>query len=263
MSEEVKKQWDSSASDFQKVFEMGLGEYNLSLLEYWKEKGLLRPGMKVLDIGCGVGRYGVCFASMGCDVTLTDISPEMLKFAAENMSSFTTPWRVFQCDFSEMSGDEEVFRGGFDLTISTMSPAIKGEEEIKKMTKITRGNCFLAAFFRWEQPYRSAMLLGTGIADEKGLTDYTERGGRQMIETVEGLGYCPRVDYAPYCWADERTPEEMADYMVRHFYFSDEDKDEKYAKMLEYSRAHANEDGKVLDEVRTTVAWISWKGRAE
>ena len=260
MSSEVKRQWDSSAEDFQKVYEMGLGEYNLSLLEYWKEKGMLLPGMKVLDIGCGVGRYGTCFAALGCDVTLMDISSEMLKYAAENMSAYTVPWRVFEGDFSAMTGDEDIFSGGFDLTISTMSPAIRSAEDVERMTKITRGWCFLSNFCTWEQPFRSRMLLETGIETGESLSDYTERGGKQMIETVRSLGYEPVVDYVPYCWADERTPEEMAGYMVRRFFSLDEDREEKYRKMLEYSRACAGEKGTVSDEVKTTVAWISWKG---
>ena len=82
-----------------------------------------------------------------------------------------------------------------------------------------------------------------------------------MIEMVRSSGFEPVVDYAPYCWADERTPEEMADYMVRHFFFEDEDRDVKYKKLLEYSKAAAGEKGTVTDEVQTMVAWISWQNK--
>ena len=261
MSMESKRQWNASAKDYQNVYDLGLSEYNLSLIKYWEEKGMLRPGIRTIDIGCGVGRYGTYFARLGCDVTLLDISTEMLKFAANNMAVYRTPWRIYEGDFSSMTGDEDIFKGGFDLTISTMSPAIQNEEDIKRMAKITHGWCFISIFCSWEQPYRSKMLLETGIRNEESLPDFTERGVQHMIEMVRAAGFDPKLDYVPYNWSDERTPEEMADYMVRHFFFEDEDKVEKYDKLLEYSKRAAGEKGTVSDEVKTKAAWISWYTR--
>lgn len=69
------KSWDEAAADYQRVFRMGLNDYNRQLLEFFTSNGLLHPGCSVLDIGCGVGKYGTYFAELGCGVTLTDISP--------------------------------------------------------------------------------------------------------------------------------------------------------------------------------------------
>ena len=69
------KSWDEAAADYQRVFRMGLNDYNRQLLEFFTSNGLLHPGCRVLDIGCGVGKYGTYFAELGCGVTLTDISP--------------------------------------------------------------------------------------------------------------------------------------------------------------------------------------------
>ena len=69
------KSWDEAAADYQRVFRMGLNDYNRQLLEFFTSNGLLHPGCSVLDIGCGVGKYGTYFAELGCSVTLTDISP--------------------------------------------------------------------------------------------------------------------------------------------------------------------------------------------
>ncbi len=41
----------------------------------------LREDIKILDAGCGAGRYSVEFAQMGCDVTLFDISEVQLSIA--------------------------------------------------------------------------------------------------------------------------------------------------------------------------------------
>ena len=43
----------------------------------------IKPGDSVLDIGGGPGRYSLYLADKGCDVTLFDLSPENVNFAAE------------------------------------------------------------------------------------------------------------------------------------------------------------------------------------
>ncbi|HEY5526989.1 MAG TPA: methyltransferase domain-containing protein [Candidatus Anoxymicrobiaceae bacterium] len=43
----------------------------------------VETGMKVLDAGCGVGRWTIMFAERGADVTGVDISEEMLKVAGK------------------------------------------------------------------------------------------------------------------------------------------------------------------------------------
>ena len=70
--------WDRLAGDYQRVFESGISEYNRRLLDFLLSSGMLYPGCKVLDVGCGVGKYGTYFAALGCEVTLTDISPCLL-----------------------------------------------------------------------------------------------------------------------------------------------------------------------------------------
>ena len=47
------KSWDEAAADYQRVFRMGLNDYNRQLLEFFTSNGLLHPGCSVLDIGCG------------------------------------------------------------------------------------------------------------------------------------------------------------------------------------------------------------------
>ncbi len=46
----------------------------------------LHEGIKVLDAGCGAGRYSVEFARMGCEVTLFDISDEQLRIAKTKLA---------------------------------------------------------------------------------------------------------------------------------------------------------------------------------
>lgn len=257
-------EWDKIAPDYQRVYRLGLNDYNTRLLRFWEESGMLFPGARVLDIGCGVGKYGVWLAELGYDVTLTDVSGEMLRRAKENMAKFRAPWAVFQCDFNKITGREPVFAEGFDLSISTMSPAIHDAESVRKMSAMTRGFCFLARFSAWEQPFRDELMRRMGLEPRR---PHGEREMKEdcagMIEAVREAGYEPQTMLVDYDWSDERTPEQMADYLARRSFAGDADAVGKRAAALRAARELADADGLVRDGVNTKVTWIWWKTRDE
>lgn len=252
------EKWDRAAANYQDVFLLGLNDYNASLLRFWKENGMLRPGARVLDIGCGVGKYGTYLAELGCDVTLTDISGEMLRRASENMAKYHTPWAVFRCDFNEATGGEPVFAEGFDLVISTMSPAVHDTATVQKMSRMSRGWCFLARFREWEQPFRNRLMQAMGIEPPRTLSDL-EEDVSSMIRSVREAGYAPQVKIVDYCWEDRRTPEKMAEYLLHRNFEEDENREQLRADALIIARRLSGPDGCVLDNVKTKVAWIYWK----
>ena len=255
--ENTRENWDQIARDYQDVFRIGLNGYNVSLLRFWQEEGMLFPGARVIDIGCGVGKYGTYLAELGYDVTLTDISGEMLRHAKENMAKYNTPWTTYRCDFNEATGTEPVFTGGFDLAISTMSPAIHDVETVKRMSAMTRGWCFLARFYDWEQPWRDQLMRDLGLEPRRFFNDL-RADCASMIRAVSEAGFVPLVKYVDYNWTDLRTPEQMADYMRRNYFSEDENRDELQQEILHLAENHAD-DGTVTDNVNTKVAWIYWK----
>ena len=256
--ENTRENWDRAAADYQNVFRLGLNDYNASLLHFWQSEGMLFPGARVIDIGCGVGKYGTYLAELGYDVTLTDISGEMLRHAKANMARYKTPWAVYRCDFNEATGEEPVFAAGFDLAISTMSPAIHDTGTVRKMSAMTRGWCFLARFYDWEQPFRN-MLMRELNMEPRRVFDDLKGDCASMIRAVNEASFVPRVKYVNYSWSDARTPEQMADYMLRNYFPEEENKDRLYRETLSLAKRHAGPDGTVSDEVSTRVAWIYWK----
>ncbi len=256
MSEE-KALWDALAGDYQAVFRLGINDYNAGLLRFFQKNGMIRPGCRVLDIGCGVGKYGTYLAALGCDVTLTDISGEMLRRAAENMAKFDTPQALYECDFNEVTGDEPVFAGGFDLVISTMSPAVHDTETVRKMSRLSQGWCFLSRFESWEQPVRDELMRRMGI--EPRLTvENLDDDIASLIRAVEEAGFKPLLKHVRYNWSDRRSPEEMADYLCRR-YFEDNERERYCSSALATAKNMAGEAGFIEDAVNTTVTWIYWK----
>ena len=258
---DTAQKWNEHASDYQKVFQIGMNDYSKELLTFLLERDMLRPGCRVIDIGCGVGKYGTYFASMDCDVTLTDISPKMIQMAAENMSRFNTPCTTLVCDFNDIGVDHPAFAKGFDLSFSTMSPAIHDLDTVKKVSDMTHGWCFLTHFIHWEEPIRKAFYEKIGVAPEQDMGHFA-----QHIETVcaavRELGYEPQVRHVPYNWSDDRTPEDAVRYLFKRM-DNVELTEELREKALTAARELCNADGIFVDAVSTQVAWVWWKTKGE
>jgi ubiquinone/menaquinone biosynthesis C-methylase UbiE len=94
---------------------------NFLLHMHFLEK-YLHNGMKILDAGCGAGRYSIEFAKRGCNVTLVDISDEQLRIAKEKIHEAEVDDAIegfFQGDIRDLSQfkDEQ-----FDIVVCYGAP---------------------------------------------------------------------------------------------------------------------------------------------
>ena len=254
--------WDKQAGDYQRVFESGISGYNRRLLDFLLGSNMLSPGCKVLDVGCGVGKYGTYFAALGCDVTLTDISPEMLRRAEENMSPFTTPWRTVAGDFETLELSRLAPDGPFRLAISTMSPAIHDLATVEKLSKLTDGWCLLTNFVSWQQPLRDRFYRALGYEPAQSLAGGLN-GLSFLEDAVKQAGFQPQLRYESYDWQDERSAGEAARYLMRRHPAMDENDPELFKQALDTAAGLCDGKGIFLDQVFTKVAWLSWKTKKE
>ena len=255
------QKWNNEAADYQRVFQIGMNEYSKGLLTFLLDNGMLFPGCRVIDVGCGVGKYGTYFAAMGCDVTLTDISPKMIELAERNMEKFNTPCTTLVCDFNEVSADHPAFSDGFDLALSTMSPAVHDVETVRKFSNMTKGWCFITHFVDWSEPIRKSFYDRLGIAPKQEMREFAEHVNH-VCEVVRRLGYTTSITYTPYNWSDDRTPEEAAAYLLKRL--EDEEITEALKKKaLSIAKELSNENGIFVDAVNTTVAWVYWNTKGE
>ncbi|MBX9620903.1 MAG: class I SAM-dependent methyltransferase [Alphaproteobacteria bacterium] len=61
----------------------------------------LKPGVRILDVGCGVGREARFFEELGYDVTAVDGSEEMIKLASQILKKPPLFMRFQDMNFSE------------------------------------------------------------------------------------------------------------------------------------------------------------------
>lgn len=92
----------------------------------------LKPGMKILDLGGGPGRYAIHFAKLGCDMTLADLSAENVKFAEQMAQENGVTIRAMQAD--ALTADETI-DGKFDavLLMGPLYHLLEEESRIRAM----------------------------------------------------------------------------------------------------------------------------------
>ena len=252
------EQWDRVSDSFQESFCRGLNEYDTKLIEFLKENEMIFPGSSVIDIGCGVGKYGNVLAKCGCEVTLTDISEEMTLRAQENLeASGSECWSVYTRDFEEIPLDDPMFGLGFNLSMSTMSPAVYNFDTIKKMTDISNSWCFVSRFSRWNQEMRDRLFDKAGVVTASSM-DKLSDDIANIIQCVSRAGYLPMVKYIPYVWEDVRTPDEEIRYLLNRYDFPDQDMAEVESKLRSAISELLDEDGMFHDIIHTQTAWIYW-----
>lgn len=250
--------WDRAAESFQRSYCRGLNDYDRQLLDFLKENDMVYPGARVIDIGCGVGKYGAALAAEGCEVTLTDISEAMTEHARANLQELEDScWEVHARNFEEIPLDDPMFGLGFHLSMSTVSPAIHDYDTIKKMTDISNAWCFVSRFSRFTASARDRLMEHAGVRNEPVMEKVSEDVAN-IIQCVSRAGYLPMVKYVPYLWQDLRTPEEQAAYLLRRYQFPDQDPEEVRRKILHSISGLLDDDGMFHDAVQAQVAWIYW-----
>jgi 2-polyprenyl-3-methyl-5-hydroxy-6-metoxy-1,4-benzoquinol methylase len=84
-------------------------------LHWTLEECVDAAGKRVLDIGCGSGRYAVALAELGAEVTAVDISAPMLRLATQRAERYGVAER---CSFIKASLDEVPCARRWDVVLS-------------------------------------------------------------------------------------------------------------------------------------------------
>jgi SAM-dependent methyltransferase len=120
----IRAYFDARARLLDRVYDPGSGARGL--VESWVYGPLRRrlaltleelgdlTGKRVLDVGCGPGRYAVSAAERGGEVVGIDLSPAMLELAQERARQRSVAGR---CRFLEADFDAYEPDGAFDVTL--------------------------------------------------------------------------------------------------------------------------------------------------
>jgi SAM-dependent methyltransferase len=165
-------------------------------VEFLMERLDLRPGRRVLDVGCGPGRHAVALAEAGLEVTGVDVSRRFLDIAAERARTAGVAAAFFEVDARQMPFDDE-----FDAVISICQGAfgLMGSDDalvLKRMAEAARTHAPVAvtAFSAYYEARvgrpEATFDADAGVVHERS-TIIDESGGRHEIDLWTGV-YTPR-----------------------------------------------------------------------
>jgi SAM-dependent methyltransferase len=207
--------WDRMARDGARAEERGeQTAHRERVVGMLEERGALRPGAQVLDMGCGAGRWAFEFAGRGAEVVGLDFSKDMLR----RMQEETPPGlegriTAVETDWRSLDLEKENFVKAFDLVFANMTPAVNGPESFLKLMEASREWCF---FGGWAGR-RSEPLLEDLWRHLTG-RDKTWFGSDIIIpfNLVYAMGYSPCLGLRDVRWEREMTLREAEDYFS-HF----------------------------------------------
>jgi SAM-dependent methyltransferase len=127
------------------------------IIPYLETMGVIKPGMEVLEIGCGEGGVLKAFAGYGCNCTGMDLSTSKIEngkviFAEDEDGSRV---HLFSADIYDQS-TMDAFRGKFDLIVlKDTIEHIPDQERVMKQLPVylKPGGKLFFAFPPWNMPF--------------------------------------------------------------------------------------------------------------
>lgn len=220
-----------------------------------QRENMVGKGNKVLDVGCGGGRFSFALEAMGADVAATDFSPKMIKKAIEIGKERGSNVRFFTDNWHSVDLIERKWEKQFDLVLAHMTPAVASADTFLKLIKASRGWVLMV------KPTRRTNL----ILDELNKLVNAERDTKALNETMAyayalawDTGGCPKFEYEDQIW-ENHLPLEQA---IKEYTF-------RISSMHELSNSDREEikqylesvavDGMIHESSHTTIAAMYWR----
>jgi SAM-dependent methyltransferase len=244
--------WDTMAARFSTLEEPTV-ETSITMRIIAREK-MLTPVGRVLDVGCGTGRFLLALAKTGVNITGIDISTKMTAFAKEKTAG-QSEIQVFTENWHTLNLEEKDWNTAFDLTLANMTPAITDAQTFMKLSQASRRWCLMVKPCRRTSTIYDVLNALVGVPEEKKALDDA------LIYAFALLwdsGYSPRVEYEYEVWHDKLRLDEAITQYTRRIETYHRIDDNGRRKILDYLTAQAK-DGFVEERTETQIAAMYWR----
>ncbi|PIU99155.1 hypothetical protein COS59_01295 [Candidatus Wolfebacteria bacterium CG03_land_8_20_14_0_80_36_15] len=139
--DKLAKEWHEKHKS-EKDWQTDIEDYEIDLMlsyQYFKNliKRYIKPGMKILDYGCGHGMHAILPAKLGAEVYGIDVSEESLKIARQRAEreGVAEKTKFLNMDGEKMSFENEIFDVVIDGGTFSSVDVNKALPEIKRVLK--------------------------------------------------------------------------------------------------------------------------------
>lgn len=200
---------------------------------FLKREGVSFKGSRILDIGCGPGRFTFAFAERGAQVVCIDSAENMIVRLREEMpESLQENITSLHADWHTLDLEEHGFTKAFDLVFANMTPAVMGPETFLKLMDASRQWCW----FRGWAGRRENKLL-EGLHKELFNKESDRFSGNFIItfNLVYALGFFPSCTFQSIGWTRRTTVSEAIEFYSNFFHSGDsQPPDELREKITRY-----------------------------
>ena len=215
MSDKKDQNFDSLSKRFRKnIYDTAKGKIRINIL--WRDivegiPEIEKGGLSILDAGAGQGNFALLLAEKGHDLTLCDLSSEMLDNAK---TLFAENYLVEKTGFINSSVQElsNHTNKQFDVVLfhAVLEWTVDPEETLKQLLKFIKPNGYLSLMF-----YSRTGLIYQNLT--RGNFDYI------LNDSLEGKGKTltpinPQVPEDVYAWLNDFELDVLLKSGVRVFY---------------------------------------------
>ncbi|NCC69228.1 MAG: class I SAM-dependent methyltransferase [Clostridia bacterium] len=253
-TQNAEASWDLRAKSFGEAHKKSGMDHSDKVTQLLLEKGVL-ANRNVLDIGGGTGRYAVPFAEKAREVTIADISTEMLKIAKNNAESAgRRNLQYVKLNWSDANLTALGWEKHFDLAFASMCPGVRSKEDLEKMCAASRGWCQINQFIEWKD--NISEMLRQDLKVESFPDPHNDRDAVQAIfNLLWTKGYEPEISYQKEFGRQVLSVDEAMTHFLRIF---GEAATENGVELRTLLAGYAS-GGSITMERQTTLSMILWK----
>ena len=227
------------------------------LVSTLEDRGLLRAGYRVLDIGCGAGGKAIAFAKRGAEVVALDFSEKMLeRLRASVPAELAGGIQPVEADWEEVDLKKHGLEGSFDLVFASMTPAVQTPESFLKLHRASRRGCY---FRGWAGRRKDFLLaeLWRHLRNEP----MPPMCGDIVVafNLLYAMGLSPSIEFDEVAWEKHEPVERASEFLMTFFADVTDLGDDELGKLVDGYLMSVARDGQVVRRTAGRTGTMIWE----
>lgn len=243
--------WDEKAEHFgnYKILTME----NDNFIKFLKNGNFIKNDFKVLDIGCGGGKYTLSLSKECNHIYGVDLSPKMIYYANENKRKLNINNVSFICDdWHELNIKKSNLYKQFDLVFASMTPAIQSASTLEKMNEASKKYCALRSNIKRNDFVYDKLRKILNVPESEQNLNFL-----YAINMLFLQGYMPKINYEDKNWFYKEPLEKAYNTYIKKIKTTrkiNEDEENEIKQFLK----DISHNGCVEEEISATIATLIW-----